>query len=102
MSQNIDLVSLVRRWLKDEMPGWKVIPGWSDDRRLIVYSEIGAYPVVELFETYMKFLDDDLIVLATDNNFMPLLSNRLHVAEQGFKKALAARDKYWTEVKDAK
>lgn len=96
----MNLIDLVKQWLKDEMSGWKTDRTWNEEFVIIVYSKMSGYPVAELSDTNIKFLDDDLVIHAYDKNFFPLLSNRLYIAEQGFEKALAARDKHFIELDD--
>ena len=72
------------------MPDWQMTDGWGNADGLIYYRPL-HYSFALVYEDKVKFLTDDLIIAAAEPNFMELLSNKLHTAEQGYKKAAGSR-----------
>jgi hypothetical protein len=97
-----DLVTIIREWLKDQMPDWKVVrPNstfWAPNgvSGIIMHRQIPR-EFAYVYDTKVvvhefKRQKADLTLCAHSENFFPLLSNKLHIAGVGFKKAYESRE----------
>lgn len=95
-----DLADLIDLWFKEHAPTFWV------ERRDKVYEPNADYlalahrrgfgPCVTIWDDYVSINHDSrnpdgFIVMAADPRFFDLLSNRLYIMEQGFKKAEESR-----------
>jgi hypothetical protein len=98
----MDLKELVARWLKDEFPNWEITPRVDQPIHWIKFKPFHR-EIVWLYSDRIEFDDGPdlsrLVIMAHDTRFFELLWNRLHMMEQGFRKAMASRDFHRPESK---
>lgn len=102
-----NLATIISRWLKDQNSEWKVVvPNdkiWAPNgvSGIIIY-KLKIFAIAYIYDTKVTVFglspsyiaqNQDTVLDAHLENFFPLLSNRLHVAGIGFKKAYESRER---------
>ena len=90
MATTPGLRQLLTKWLQTHSPDFTMCDGWSNADGMIYYQPLG-YSHALVYDDYVKFLADDLIVQAANPKFMQLISSKLHAAELGYKRASDSR-----------
>ena len=94
----MNLITIIKNWLADQMPEWRVVVNDQPNsiHGYIEYTGL-SYTVAYIYDTKVIWnagltnQREELILEAHEDNFLPLLSNRLHMSSLGFRKAYESR-----------